>query len=293
MATLMRIRIVVLTVLSLAVVVPSLTAADLGFSRKSDQYYQLSGEPIRFAVHIAAFETSEKELVREDWVDHLELAVTIRGSGNAQELDMVNGRMLSVERKGPLSAEKAGIPQWLWLSRGEVEIASLPPGDYEFNLRYRTATARFGMTVWKGDENPEVEAFVLFGKALRAQSWEEYREIQLRRAELVPTDYSVLLDLAKRAERSTTLEETDRYYVRALDVLASNLEVCQQKSQVDLYQGIAVETARIQAIRSLLPELYERRDDREIKSEIEQGRVNVRLVDRSGKVLHTIQKDIQ
>ena len=163
----------------------------------------------------------------------------------------------------------------------------------KLRLRAHVSEARFGITVWRGTENPSVKSYLLFLEAQRTQSWCEYRSIQLRTLELDPSDYSVMLDLAKRAERSAPLEETDSYYAKALGIRMANVESMKQRRPNDPSEAIHTECGRIRAVRSLLPALYEARGDREIRCEIEYGRVDVRLVDSAGRVLKAGRQDFR
>jgi hypothetical protein len=144
------------------------------------------------------------------------------------------------------------------------DLGTLRPGDYQVKVSVGGLTApEYPLAIRSGEE-PEVRDVYLRKKASRTADWLQFKALQLERIRLDPTKADALLALAQRSIEHGTLEETQRYFDRAVGTMEHNIRefVKVRPKDADQQQAsLKDEVRRIRALQRVLPEYFARRSE--------------------------------
>ena len=246
-------------------------AAEISISPNAGQATRFFADvPLRVDVRVSALEVSEKDFARINWLDYVELGVRDAGK-NAVAVSVTSRNQLAEVSTENHSARAGREKERLWTARGSLVLAPLPAGRLTLSATYRGITSSpVTIVVQKGDEdNATIAARLAVDAARHGIPFEEYRAIQLRRLELLPTNEDILWELgwAARFSAEVSCEEIDSYYSRAIEVERARLALLRDSGDEGLRRHAEAEQPGFEtreriagAIRSLLPEFCKRRD---------------------------------
>lgn len=230
--------------------------------------------------HLAALQ----RLTDDDWTKDVVWALR-----NADETRPVHPRLLSarVRHMGPGSAEPAAKRVPFTAYEARFSLPSLGSGTYTLQARVAGLEGASGPFVVATGEEPEYRDAYLDRQASGAQSYAEFRRLQLERLRLDPTKAGALLALAARSLEDGTLEETMDYYNRAVATMEHNVadyaRVAPQRA-ADEQRQLKVDVGHIRALQEMLPSYFAQRTVLRVATDPLTGRY--RLVERrTGRVV--------
>ena len=171
----------------------------------------------------------------------------------------------SARRSGPdavRSDDQSAVPRSTFTAT--FDLGSLRPGDYNVKVSVGGLTApEYPLAIRSGEE-PEVRDVYLRKKASRTADWLQFKALQLERVRLDPTKADALLALANRSVEHGTLEETQRYFDRAVATMEQNVRAWVKSRPKDADQqqaSLRADVRRIRALQRVLPEYFARRSE--------------------------------
>ncbi len=231
----------------------------------------LSDEPVNLDVRLSAWEVTESRFVRRDWIDVLQVSAR-DSSGQHVDLAITNAHLVHEGASGVQKRDASAKPQALWTSRARLEVGPLQPGEYAIKATYgEIDSAVIRIRVLRGDETPQVVSKKLQREAERpGVPFAKYRELQLERLGIEPTDETIWWELADKAVScpTATLTEVEQYFTRAVGVESERRSAAIASQDKDRMRRIEGETALFEmrvrvaaAYHELLSDLFKDRDN--------------------------------
>ena len=238
-------------------------------------------------------EAALRRLPAAAWPQQIRL--TIRDTETKRVVRTEDGGATKIVRStredhGPNASRKE------WLTPGRdylqydalVELAPLPPGSYEISAELHGLKHADVFVLSNGTERPELRFAYLGRLAARAGSYEEYKRLQLERANVEPHRAAPLIELGHRAMRDGTLDEANRFFDLAADAFARNV-----KRQAALYPAKAASfqattgqaLANLRDLQKLLPDYFARRGELRVEQVTRNGVSRWVLLDRQGRIV--------
>lgn len=177
--------------------------------------------------------------------------------------------------------------------RGTFSIGKLPAGNYLLRVRTDGFQGSDSFAIRKGDETPFIKDKYLQLRAERSKSFDDFKSIQLERADLFPNRADIWLELAARSLEQGTQDETARYYGRAIEVMEKNAKVLSTQSRKqakELRQRVDLTLAHMNALQAALPYYFANRGRLRVSEEEVDGAMHYVLKDRrSGQIDRVIR----
>ncbi|HMJ83131.1 MAG TPA: hypothetical protein VK504_08200 [Vicinamibacterales bacterium] len=148
------------------------------------------------------------------------------------------------------------------LYEARLELRNLTPGDYVLEASLGSLRSTDSFAVRRGDEDPRLRSEHLAHSLRSAQTYDEYKRIQLERLKATPSDASILRALGQRAMYDGTIDEANGYFDRAVETIRGN-SANYARDHPGAAGGVRrageSEIQRLRGLQSLLPDVFSRR----------------------------------